>query len=269
MTVTKKRFLVLISALVMALSFSLLACSGGNTSKSSSSADNSTAYELINEGKLTVASELDFPPYESFEEGQEKGFSIELMALLAEEMGCELEYLSPVEADTIVSMITTGTRADVGASSFIVSDELSSGVDFTNSYCAADQGILVMKGSNYSGAEDLEGKKVGVKAGSVGQSWAAENIRSAEVLAFEEMPALFATLQSGQIDGIVIDVPVAHYYTKDLYQDVSIVQEIPTGSYYALMVNKGNPKLTQALNTALEAIKSNGKYDELYAKWFG
>ena len=77
---------------------------------------------------------------------------------------------------------------------------------------------------------------------------------------------MFAALDSGQIDAVSVDLPVANYYVKS-YTDCQVIKEIPTGEQYAIAVSKENPELTKALNKALQAVRDNGKYDELVAKW--
>ena len=64
-----------------------------------------------------------------------------------------------------------------------------------------------------------------------------------------------------------MDLPVANYYVKTAYTDCQVIKEIPTGEQYAIAVSKDSPELTKALNTALKAVRENGKYDELAAKW--
>ena len=95
----------------------------------------------------------------------------------------------------------------------------------------------------------------------------AENIKDVEMVGFDEMTAVFLALQSGQIDAIAVDLPVANYYVKTAYTDCQVIKEIPTGEQYAIAVSKDSPELTKALNTALKAVRENGKYDELAAKW--
>lgn len=269
MTISRKRLAALFCVSSMILCLVLFGCSGGTPPSSSSSADNSKGYELINEGKLIVAASLDFPPFENLENGQVVGFTVELMGLLAEEMDLEPKYLPSVKFDTIIPMVSAGGKADVGASSLTITSERKKEVDFTDPYCDVNQSLVVTKDADYKSVDDFTGKKIGTQAGTTGYDYAVENIKGAEVIGFDEATALFAALQTGQINGIVIDLPVAQYYVKNEYQNVQVLQEIPTGEQYGIAVSKDNPKLTEALNTALKAVKTNGKYDELYEKWFG
>jgi polar amino acid transport system substrate-binding protein len=265
----KKKSAVLILTAMMIAVLALAGCSTSTGADSDSGKDTSTNYNLVESGKLTVAASLDFPPFENLEGSVPVGYAIELMDLIAEEMGLEAQYLPSTKFDTIVTIIASGKTADVGTSSITITDTRKKEVDFTDPYMDSNQSILVMKDSDYSGLSSLEGKKIGAQSGSTGYDWAEENIANAEVTGFDEMTAVFLALQSGQIDAIAVDLPVGQYYVKNAYPDVEVVEEIPTGEQYAMVVSKSNPDLTEALNKALAAIKTNGKYDELYTKWFG
>ena len=199
-----------------------------------------------------MAASLDFPPFENLNGDKPEGFAVDLMTLLAEEMGLECEYLPSTKFDTIVPLIQTGGKADVGVSSFTITDKRLQQVD------CSDSGI--------TDVAQLEGKKIGAQSGTTGYEWAAENIKDAEVTGYDEMTAVFAALDSGQIDAVSVDLPVANYYVRS-YSDCQVIKEIPTGEQYAVAVSKENPELTKALNKALQAVHDNGKYDELAAKW--
>lgn len=269
MNVKKWGLLAVAGALVASLA--LFGCSSGGSTSSSSSAGSTggsdTGYTLVNSGKLTVAASLDFPPFENLNGSTPEGFGVDLMNLLAQEMGLECEYLPSTKFDTIVPLIQTGGKADVGVSSFTVTDERLDQVDFTETYCDVNQGLTVLKDSGVTEASQLEGKKIGAQSGTTGYEWASENVKGAEVIAFDEMTAVFAALQSGQIDAVAVDLPVANYYVKTAYTDCEVIKEIPTGEQYAIAVSKDNPELTKALNKALQAVRESGKYDELVAKW--
>lgn len=264
-----KKWVVLVAAGALMASFALFGCSSGGTPDSKANGGNTAdaGYTLINDGKLTVAASLDFPPFENLNGNKPEGFAVDLMGLLAEEMGLEANYLPSTKFDTIVPLIQTGGKADIGVSSFTVTDERLAQIDFTDTYCDVNQSITVLKTSGITDVKQLEGKKVGAQTGTTGYEWAAENIKDVEVVGFDEMTAVFAALQSGQIDAVAVDLPVANYYVKTAYTDCQVIKEIPTGEQYAVVVSKENPELTKALNKALKAVKENGKYAELEAKW--
>lgn len=266
-----KKWAALVAVGALTASLALFGCSSGGGQDSGTKVSEGdgadTGYELVNDGKLTVAASLDFPPFENLNGNVPEGFEVDLMGLLAEELGLESNYLPSTKFDTIVPLVQTGGKADVGVSGITITDKRLEQVDFTDPVCDVNQSITVLKSSGVTDVAQLEGKKIGGQSGTTGFEWAAENIKGAEVVAFDEMTAVFSALQSGQIDAVAVDWPVANYYVKTAYTDCEIIKEIPTGEQYAVAVSKDNPELTKALNTALKAVKDNGKYDELVAKW--
>ena len=263
-----KKWGALVAAGMLAATLALFGCSsGGSNEQDSSSASSDTGYALIEDGKLTVAASLDFPPFENLNGDQPEGCEVDLMKALAEEMDLECNYLPSTKFDTIVPLIQTGGKADVGVSGITITDDRLEDVDFTDPVCDVNQSLTVLTGSGYTSAADLAGKKVGAQTGTTGYEWAAENIKDVEVVGFDEMTAVFAALQSGRIDAVAVDLPVANYYVKNAYTDCEVIQEIPTGEQYAIAVSKDNPELTKALNKALQAVRDNGKYDEIANQW--
>ncbi|MEG0070976.1 MAG: ABC transporter substrate-binding protein [Raoultibacter sp.] len=267
-----KKCAVALCAGAMIAALALVGCSSGGqstTAPANSSGGTASGYTLVNPGKLTVAASLDFPPFESLDGDKPVGFAVELMKMLSAEMGLDCNYLTTVKFDTIVPMISAGGKADVGVSSFTMNADRAKEIDFTDAYMDSNQSLVVMGNSTYTEAAQLEGKKIGAQSGTTGYDWAVENIKGANVIPYDEVTAIFAALQAGQIDAISIDLPVSQAYIKNAYPDAKIIKETPTGEQYGIVVSKDNPELTKALNQALAAVKSNGKYDELYTTWFG
>ena len=265
----------LLAAISLAAVFALAGCSSGGTSETASDSADTAAtddgsYTLVEEGKLTVAASLDFPPFENLVDGQAEGFEVDLMTAIAEKLGLEINYLPTMKFDTIIPAIAAGGTADVGVSGFTITPEREEEVDFTTPICDTNQCIVVPAGSDIAGSADLSGKRIGGQSGTTGIDWANENVPdAAEVVTFDEYTAVFAALQSGQVEAVVLDKPVADYYVNTAYDECEVVEEIPTGEQYGIAVSKDNPNLTAAINEALQALKDNGTYEEVQMKWFG
>ena len=265
----KKHALSLALATAALCALPLIAsCSSADSSTSEPAADGS--YTLVEDGKLTVAASLDFPPFENLNDGAVEGFEVDLMKAIAEQMGLECNYLPTMKFDTIIPALVAGGTADVGVSGFTITPEREEEVDFSTPICDTNQCIVVLNGSDISDESQLAGKRIGAETGTTGLSWAKENLTDAqEVVAFDEYPAVFAALQSGQVAAVVLDKPVADYYIKVAYSDCQVVKEIPTGEQYGIAVSKDNPNLTAAINDAIAALEADGTIDELNSTWFG
>ncbi len=260
---------ILILALIAALC-AALALAGCSSSTEDTEAASDGSYTLVEEGKLTVAASLDFPPFENLVDGEAEGFEVDLMTAIAEKLGLEINYLPTMQFDTIIPAIAAGGTADVGVSGFTITPDREEEVDFSTPICDTNQCIVVLSGSDITGADDLAGLRVGAESGTTGYDWAIENLTDAqEVVTFNEYTAVFAALQADQVQAVVLDKPVADYYINVAYSDCEVVEEIPTGEQYGIAVSKDNPNLTAAINEAIEELKDEGTFAEIEEKWFG
>lgn len=255
------------AAFVVALA---LACFGLLSCTSQSGSD--SGYTLVNEGKLTVASDLATPPFEYVtESGTNEGFDVDLMQAIADELGLELNYLPAQKFDSLVPMIKQGVKADVSASTITITDERKQEIDFADPYINNNQGVVVMDPQAYASVDDLNvaGVKIATQPSTTSEEWAQENLPNATIVDYDDWTSAYTATQSGQCQAVVCDLPVAQWMTSNSFTGMSIIKEIPTGEQLGIAVSKDNPGLTSAINDALADLRSSGKYDEIYQKWFG
>lgn len=238
----------------------------------SSSQNASSTYTLVENGKFTVASDLATPPFEYVNDsGEDQGFTYELMGMIADELGLELNYLPAQKFDGIIPMVKQGVKTDVGACNITITDERKEEVDFTDPYIDSNQGVAVAKNTGYDTVDSLNapGVKIAVQSGTTSEEWAIENLPQATTVNFDDWTAAFTAVMSGQCQAVVCDLPVEQWMVSNSFTGMEIIKEVPTGEQFGIAVSKDNPELTQAINDALAKIKSSGAYDKLYEKWFG
>lgn len=248
-----------------------LALTGCGAASSSGSAQNSN-YKLVEDGKLTVASDLATPPFEYVDDsGNDQGFTVELMDMIAQEMGLELNYLPAQKFDNIIPMAKQAVKTDVSACNITINDARKKEVDFTDPYMDSNQGVAVAKNSGYADADSLNaaGVKIAVQSGTTSEEWAQENLPNATTVNFDDWTAAFTAVMSGQCQAVVCDLPVEQWMVNSSFTDMEIIEEVPTGEQFGIAVSKDNPELTAAINAALKQIRADGRYDELYEKYFG
>lgn len=92
-------------------------------------------------GKLVVATNAAFKPYEYYENGVMTGFDVDLLQAICDELGMEPD-MEDMEFDSIINAVQSG-KADVGASGMTVTEDRLKNIDFTDSYINAKQVIIV------------------------------------------------------------------------------------------------------------------------------
>lgn len=228
------------------------------------------SFETLTPGVLVVGSDLDYPPFESLNGDTPEGFDVDLVAAIAEEMGLEVEWKKEI-FDTLIPTLKAGGKFDMVASAMTIKPDREAEIDFSEPYFDSNQALVMKTGGTYSAPADFKGKKIGVQAGTTGDQWATENLKpaGAEIVALKGTTDQFAGLTAGNVDAAITDLPVAADYVKDASRGLVIVAQLPTGEQFGFGVSKDNPALKDAINAALEKLKSDGTYEEIYTKWFG
>ena len=254
----------------------LAGCGNSNATSTDSSSDAKSdekkGMTLIEDGKLTVVAELGFAPFEYMDEktGEPVGFDVDVINAVAKKMGLTASYLPNQKFDTLVPIIKQGGKADVSIAAVTITDERMESVDFSEPYLDSNQAIVVAKGSSET-EETLNdaSKQVVCQGGTTGDEWIGENLPDAVRVPVDDVTAALTGVQTGLYQAMVVDLPVASYMLSQSFSDLEIVKEIPTGEQYGIAVSKDNPELTQAVNKALEDMKSDGTMKEIETKWFG
>lgn len=257
--------------LAVALVFALGALVGcGEKKESTSEKSESAEFTTVEEGKLIAGSDLDYPPFESVNGETPEGFDVDIVNAIGDELGLEVVFKKEI-FDTLIPTLKAGGKFDITASAMTINDERLKEIDFSDAYFDSNQSITMKTGSTYAKPEDLKGKKVSVQAGTSGEDWANENLKpaGATVVPFKGTTEAISALEAGNVDAMVIDLPVAADLVKDATRGFAVVAQVPTGEQYGFGVSKDNPELKAAINDALAKIRDNGTYDEIYTKWFG
>jgi polar amino acid transport system substrate-binding protein len=232
------------------------------------SSDNSTTGGGSGGGeKLTVGSDVPYPPFEEFGETKSefKGFDIELVEAIAEKIGDEVEF-QDTSFNTIFVDLAQG-QFDMVASASTITEEREETVDFTEPYYQAEQAILVEEGGTIDSVEALKGATVGAQKGTTGAEFVEESAEAGELRTYPQGPDAINALKSGVVEAVVIDIPVAENAVENT-SGIEVSSAIPTEEEYGFAVAKNNEGLLEELNEGLAEAKEDGTYTKIYEKWF-
>ena len=170
--ISRRSFLA--AAAVSAAALALTACGGASSSVASSVASSAAASSsasgslaTVVAGKLTMATNATFPPYEmTTDSGDIAGIDIDTAKAIAEKLGLELQ-VDDMEFDAALLSVQQG-KADMVMAGVTVTDERKAVMDFSDSYATGIQSIIVPNGSDIASPDDLAGKKIGTQRGTTG-----------------------------------------------------------------------------------------------------
>ena len=92
-------------------------------------------------GTITMATNAEFPPYESVEGGKIVGIDVDMMNAVCDRIGMELR-IEDMAFDSIITAVTSG-KADVGVAGMSVTEDRLKNVNFTQGYATSKQAIVV------------------------------------------------------------------------------------------------------------------------------
>jgi polar amino acid transport system substrate-binding protein len=222
---------------------------------------------LVTEGTLTVCSDLPYPPFEIQRGDEYTGFDLDLMQEVAD--GLELELLVKDSGfDALQSGLALNAgQCDIVASAMTITDDRAERVDFTAGYYDSEQSLLVPEGSDIKSIDDLAGKKVGVQQGTTGKAFTEENApEGTDIISFPSDGEMYQAIKAGQVAALLQDLPVNLEHERD--GGFTIVEQFSTGEQYGFAVKKGNTELLDAVNEQLDAIREDGRYQEIYDSYF-
>jgi polar amino acid transport system substrate-binding protein len=246
-----------------ALALALAGCATETTTTKS-------GVKLIKSGQLSVCTQLPYQPFEMRQGGQVVGFDISMMDQVAKKLDLKVNVVNtPFEGIQSGQALNTG-QCDIAAAGMTITPERAKAIDFSDPYFDATQALLVKKGSGFDSLESLDGKTIGVQAGTTGKIYAeAHAPKGTTIRTFEDLGLLTAAVKTGQIDAAVQDNGPLLDYVKN-NPDTQVTAEFNTGEQYGFAVKKnGNAELLKTTNEVIKQTKSDGTYNEIYKKWFG
>lgn len=219
--------------------------------------------------KLTIATSPDFPPFEYLDDnGNVTGIEIEIMKLVCQELGYELD-IQTMNFDAVLTGVASN-KYQVGASGISVTDDRKENMLFTNPYCLAAQAIVVKEGSTIASKADLDGKKVSVQLGTTAQEYCTAN--GYQVSSFEANADAQTALVTGKVDAWVIDdltaaEMVAAYNAENPDAKLVVLDEAMTTEPYAFALAFGNEELVTKINTVIDKLVAEGKIAQIFEQY--
>lgn len=229
-----------------------------------SSAQARTLEEIKKDGKIVVATEGAFPPFNFFRGPVLTGFEVELAEALVKKMGLTLEWRA-LSFDALLAGLRQD-RWDLVIASFGITPERSKAVTFTNPhYCSG--GIVVSKDPAIRTSADLAGKVVAVQTGSTYLENVSKLAGLKEVKNFPKDTDCRSALANGRVDAWVTDRFVAKAAIEGNASSGLKAGDFVFVERIACAVKQGNASLAQEVNKALAELMADGTYEAISKKW--
>lgn len=221
-------------------------------------------------GKLIMATNASFPPYEFYQGTEIVGIDVEIAKAIADKMGYDFE-VADMEFDSIISAVNSG-KASFGMAGMTVTEDRLKSVDFSDTYATGVQVVIVTENSPITSVDDLskEGAnyKIGVQLTTTGDIYATGDFEEKGLATINRYPngneAVMA-LKTGTIDCVIIDNEPAKSFVA-ANPGLKILETEYVTEDYAACFKKGDPLLAE-FNAAMKALTEDGTIPAIIKKY--
>ena len=221
-------------------------------------------FTTIVEGKLTMSTNAQFPPYEmTTDDGGFEGIDVEIATAIAEKLGLELDILD-MDFDSALLAVQQG-KSDIVMAGVTVNEDRLLVMDFTDSYATGVQVVIVKEGSDVTMDNMGEGL-IGTQRGTTGNIYCTDDYGEDHVIAYDDGIVAVQDLLNGKVDAVVIDKAPAQEFVA-ANPGLVILDTEYANEDYAIGVAKGNTALVDAVNGALAELTADGTIQSIIEKY--
>jgi len=243
------------------------------TATEEASAGGADGLNLRDPSKLTVGMTLQFKPQMYLDEaGEPAGYDVELLKLLADELGVELDIQNLDFNGLIPGLVSK--KFDMVSVGLSATDERKKSVDFSREYVPYAQ-ILAAKADDSTEATieawNSADKTITSLQGSTAEKLTKATFPNATSASFPDQNAAFLEVSTGRADGIVVENYLLAQFNKS---NDNALKEVPfdeplSVEYGSYAVQKGNTALADRLSEFICDKQGSGELARIYEETIG
>ena len=201
--------------------------------------------------------------------GRVEGFDADLATALCQAMGVRPE-LVPVpwgngEPGTVTGTWTAGSFEgfDFLVTTATKLPERIERVTFSDSYFESGQMVVTRKETGILRLMDLKGRAVGVTRGATNEQAARGKLKHSQIVSFPSWPEVVRALESGAVDALVIDSPVAWELVKE-HPGFDALEALLTREHFGVTLPRD---VSWDLKELVDQVVRRER-ERLFRKWF-
>lgn len=231
----------------------------------------SAVNDIISAGAFRVGVLYNEPPYSQFTlQGDLRGFDIDLLRLIAETWGSDIEFIH-VTRENALDQLNRG-QAHAIASAFLHYRHLDDQLEFSQSYLLGKQAMMVRADSPRQSLAELSGHRVGYVIGTRSETalslWSARLDASLNLQFFLTLDRAFTALTVGEIEGLVAEEQALLRVAADYADRVRILDEAVLREPRAIAVRRHDISLRHLLSHSVQVLARDGRLLQLYQEYF-
>lgn len=230
------------------------------------SAASADELELLQPGKLMVATEGTYAPFSMrLPDGKLDGLEIRVMQEVAKRL--DLEYTPVLIKWDSLLVGLEANQYDVVSAAMDITPARQEQVTFSNGWLESGGRVVVAEDSTITSADDLKGKTVGALVASTWTAIAEE--KGAKVKGYKSESDAMQDLVNGNVDAVITDSIAAAYAITSAHMPLKMTDDYVSHVQKGFAFKKGKPNLVAAVNKALADMNADGTYAKLTIELVG
>ena len=218
---------------------------------------------------IRIATEGAYPPFNYIDEsGEVKGFDVDIARALCDQMEADCTIVTQ-DWDGIIPGLLVG-KYDAIIASMSITEERRRAVRFSQPYYSNKLQFIGPRDSDFDPDQGLGGLTIGAQRATIAAQWLEDNTDDVAIRLYDTQENAFLDLASGRLDAILADKYVSwewleseagqayEFKGEPVYEDDKI----------AIAVRKDAAELARRFSDAIEAIRENGTYARINARYF-
>ncbi|OZB92949.1 transporter substrate-binding domain-containing protein [Paenibacillus sp. XY044] len=245
--------------------------SGGSGNQASSSGN--LLEQIKKNGKIKVGLMGTYAPYNFLNDKKEvDGYDADIAKAISKKLGVEAEFITG-EFSGLIEGLQQG-KYDVLISQVTITDDRKKTMDFSEPYIKNSVNVVVKSDNDtIKSLDDFKGKKIGVGLGTNDEKYlrdeAMPKVGKFEIATYNDVISSLMDLNTGRIDATINNMFALKPLIDQNHLKVKAVGDSIKDDYAGVAMRKNNPELLDAINKALDEMKTDGTLKEIHQKWFG
>lgn len=222
---------------------------------------------------FTMGIDAEYPPFSYIgDDGEYTGFDVEVCKAACEKLGWNFEVFGVNWDEKLVQL--DADECDCVWSGMTILDSMKeAGYVISKPYYDNTQVFLVKKDSGIASSKDIAGKTVAVQLGTSGEALLAEDGDLADMaksfgdlIRCDSFLKCFTELDSGAVDAVFVDAPVAKAYAEK-NEGFVIIDEQLGAEQYGIAFRADDQEMCDAIEGAVAELVEDGTYAKIAEKY--
>lgn len=225
---------------------------------------------------LRILTESDYPPFNYYDEdGALTGFNVELMQAVCEAMEVECNF-EVKDYESLLPALVRG-EAEVVAASLAITPENLKSADFSERYYETPARFIGRKGRSTATItpEAIANLRIGVVAQSSHEAYLRNYFQGAVLVLMRDREEMRQALIDDKVDLIFDDGITSVFWLNGTgskacctFRGGAFMDRALFGDGVGFAIHKGDRRLREIVNYALEKVRRDGTYEELFLRYF-